>query len=772
MFGSDSLSNLRLRFRSKDSARLRRRRTDRRTQLGAGLLRLEERCMLSGGVINVNDIPPSQLMTANVSNLSDVVFVGGGPHNLPAPPQKLITIYNHSSQTIYPMLEDGNTAGAVYDPQDPANHEFRGYIGYDMGTDASNNEVDVVGLPKDTAITISVPLVFWNAGTLQIFTSPDILVNDNTFTYHGGDGSLRYIQKAVGENTTGRILWYQAVNGAANTNQNTSPDAPNQLTEFTIRDKNLATWAPNSPPDQRLTLINYDVSYVQDMLLPVAMAAENVPIPRTNETATFGWVGANMAVSTMQNFISAFTTNAPAGQPQSLLGWYYNGMGSDQYYLPNPASTGIKIPANDRTFGLSPLGDVTSTYDGTKFQLVSGGTAFQVTSTGAMAANSHTITGLDASVVSQLKVGMLVKPSIAPGNLAQDTTITGFGSDGTSVTVNNVPKSPISTTFAFVGSILPGSTTPGPISDYVVSTLARLWYSWADYYATQAGLPKIKYSDQVNAPKLDFTTNKAQADAFAKVVYTVMNAFSKIAPNDIYLPAYVQLMQNVIGCNTGFIKGITPAEERQLTIDVQSLLRGVPNWTVDSTWYPNPADATKGAAVGGIPAKFNLYNLDPFVWFVHKKLKLSGYGFSVDDDVADVGAGDASKLLISVGGVNSGAPLNMNPNEWFTTLPWGAITTDATVTKVGAGGGVYKNDYMITFKGADATKFFNQINNPGPGQTGAYIYAPGVIPRGTTLIFKGPHGLDKPEIVLQVAKGMKIKPRDKAIPVMITGALT
>ena len=47
---------------------------------------------------------------------------------------------------------------------------------------------------------------------------------------------------------------------------------------------------------------------------------------------------------------------------------------------------------------------------------------------------------------------------------------------------------------------------------------------------------------------------------------------------------------------------------------------------------PDPSTHTDGT-------DYNVFNLDPFVWFVHQKLGLSGYGFSFDDDVSDVGAG-------------------------------------------------------------------------------------------------------------------------------------
>src|SRR5262245_10914118 len=60
---------------------------------------------------------------------------------------------------------------------------------------------------------------------------------------------------------------------------------------------------------------------------------------------------------------------------------------------------------------------------------------------------------------------------------------------------------------------------------------------------------------------------------------------------------------------------------------------------------------------------------NPFVWFVHVKLGFSGYGFSLDDDTADVGAGGAPKLQLTVTGAGG---LN-NTNEWTIQAPYGPV---------------------------------------------------------------------------------------------------
>jgi hypothetical protein len=105
---------------------------------------------------------------------------------------------------------------------------------------------------------------------------------------------------------------------------------------------------------------------------------------------------------------------------------------------------------------------------------------------------------------------------------------------------------------------------------------------------------------------------------------------------------------------------------------IKSVLRGVSDFTkypdlIDSqgnhtVWYPDPAEKTGGQA-------FNVFNLDPYVRFVHVNLGFTGYGFSVDDDTADVGAGGASQLQLSV--TDTGGLLKTSP--WTIQAPYGPV---------------------------------------------------------------------------------------------------
>jgi hypothetical protein len=105
---------------------------------------------------------------------------------------------------------------------------------------------------------------------------------------------------------------------------------------------------------------------------------------------------------------------------------------------------------------------------------------------------------------------------------------------------------------------------------------------------------------------------------------------------------------------------------------IKSVLRGVTDFTefpdvIDNDgnhtqWYPDPSEAQGGK-------KFNVFNLDPFVWFVHVVLGFTGYGFSVDDDTANVGAGGASKLQLTV--TETGGLKNTSP--WTVKAPYGPV---------------------------------------------------------------------------------------------------
>jgi hypothetical protein len=138
-------------------------------------------------------------------------------------------------------------------------------------------------------------------------------------------------------------------------------------------------------------------------------------------------------------------------------------------------------------------------------------------------------------------------------------------------------------------------------------------------------------------------------------------------------------MQDVIGANMGFIftQAAKDSDDGKMVSAmirdmIKSVLRGVSDFTkypdvinsqgVHTSWYPNPSEE-HGKQL------FNVFNLDPYVWFVHVQLKFSGYGFSVDDDTADVGAGGASQLQVTV----TGQQELKNTNPWTIQAPYGPV---------------------------------------------------------------------------------------------------
>ncbi|HMO65183.1 MAG TPA: hypothetical protein PKE47_08185, partial [Verrucomicrobiota bacterium] len=165
---------------------------------------------------------------------------------------------------------------------------------------------------------------------------------------------------------------------------------------------------------------------------------------------------------------------------------------------------------------------------------------------------------------------------------------------------------------------------------------------------------------------LDFSKDPVEPqrlpDEFARKAYLIMASMAQIPKNPdptTKTPHVLELMNNVVGGNMGFI---FDTNERRFSTDglgisatirdmIKSVLRGVTDFTrfaefnTDGvqTWYPAPAMPRGGQT-------FNVFNLDPFVWFVHVKLGFSGYGFSLDDDTADVGAGEATQLMVTIGG--------------------------------------------------------------------------------------------------------------------------
>lgn len=290
------LSAMQRRFNSQIPAR--RRRVNPLSGIHDWLL--EDRCLMSSQTIYVATTPssgtpfgPYTLTNEQATLGPPLIFVGGTAkgQDWGTVPTKSFTFTNNGAdnttkQTIYPFLYSPNTE-QKYDPIDTNNEEYRIYIGYQQ------NGQYLLGLPFGDTITINVPLVFWNGGRADIATDGANLIpqpnqpgvfTPNPYQFYYTAQTHVGTEGVISSNDNGVLLYYHNP-GAPN---DPSPAAEGQLTEWTIRDQgfltkvsqyNVNNGIPAIDPSQLITLINYDVSYVDDMVAPVAMVGNNVPVP-------------------------------------------------------------------------------------------------------------------------------------------------------------------------------------------------------------------------------------------------------------------------------------------------------------------------------------------------------------------------------------------------------------------------------------------------------------------------------------------------------------
>jgi hypothetical protein len=263
--------------------------------------------------------------------------------------------------------------------------------------------------------------------------------------------------------------------------------------------------------------------------------------------------------------------------------------------------------------------------------------------------------------------GMLVTGSTAtnspPGDFDPNSGIVQLRADGTGATT--------------IESIDPNDDTIINLSQAVGTSQAGATYS---FFKPSMTSPAIQGFNQATLLTNFTPTNNEVAGVpdvlkFSRSAYQLISLMSQIPSEDQFAPISAQIVHNVIGGNitkaplNGDAGHVTEVAYRD---KVKSLLRGVNEFTVQTDqlnqWYPDPSLPTAGQP-------FNAYNLDPFVWFVHKQMGLSGYGFSLDDDAADISGNFATKLGVAIGGLN-GLP---NHFEWSNAAPYGPVSADAKV---------------------------------------------------------------------------------------------
>lgn len=930
----------------------------------AGDLAAEAAADASGVALRSTDEPLWAMPASSVGTRDEVMtFTIPGIGVISQVSPKTITFTNTTGRTVYPILEsannnvvtsntNGNEGKGLYDPYDPVNREYRGYVGF------KQNGQYFLGLQPGATVTVEVPLVFWDAGRILIASDGSNLIptvdnvapppgqpnSPNPFRYHNFQNfvindavlaalvstynapqsladDLRPLLNQVFENITDfqnaarklagaqlfgqfevpilnlagaviptkrfrddladgvhAVLWYQgqSVGGLA---EGPAGSAPAQLAEMTFRSKIFADPRylthkdidPNGNSGEVHDLVNYDVSYVDSMMLPVAMEAIDVPLDPsgviTTGTASFGWVGADKTFAQLQGPLGTFTSPNPDPQTNlNGLGNYFGGQGYPKYYVPaeTEALTGIKVPAGQNLALDSPVTNGRSAWDQNEFILTSAGVGpIAVTGTGAgsTAGSTYLVTFNNPGDVAALQ-------QITP-QAGWTVTINGVADAGNQV---------VSTTFPVVDGqkvavVQVGQAVPAglssyefdrPVRDYVMTKLADLWFSWADHYYTlfqgvtpapsyagmiAQGSNELVFSAPVPAAQLvvgqpvsgpgmpaDFLatiiglvydptdktqvtsvklsklsssggagtdyligtvrriqpqngvgfaiepytlgfTNPADPDydaRFARAVYLVMDSMNTIPVSSPTAPAIIELMANVLGGNIGFIPNIgisvnpsNPSNYSGVLLvadairdNLKSVLRGVDDFQTDTEdmghWYPDPSwtGARTGQTINGQPADFNLYNLNPFVWFVHRKLGLSGYGFSLDDDAADVGADGGSQLRVVIGPL-AGLP-GINPAEWTHGAPYGPVKSlGGELSTVPSG--QYAGMSQLTNLDRTPLPIILQVLGVGSsGEPGALVSGPGIAP-GTRVLFANIGGngviLDTPATIPTTPSG-------------------
>ena len=230
----------------------------------------------------------------------------------------------------------------------------------------------------------------------------------------------------------------------------------------------------------------------------------------------------------------------------------------------------------------------------------------------------------------------------------------------------------------------------------------------------------ISYAAQTQPIRIDFEKDSKDTQEFAKkfaaTVYEALSVYSTAFNNGtIRIPMPSWIVSQTIGGNVGYLPTAAPTNYVSISADARDLaksaLRGVPNFNdyAEKDWYPPPSHPAGSQT-------YNVFNLDPYVWWVHKELKLTGYGFSFDDDTADVNANDSATLSIGVGGIDH-LP---NQDHFSVNAPYGTVHSLATIDK---------NDTSIISLASKVV--YNQVraDDKANGVVGAYVAGQGIANR-------------------------------------------
>ncbi len=235
--------------------------------------------------------------------------------------EKAVTITNNTNtdatpRWIYPVFlatNDGSAYdGSPYDPNDPANQDYRIYVGYK----ASNSQY-YVGLPPGASVTFYLPEAMWDGGTIQLVTDTPqtetyFWSSGNPFNFHNSAPSTTFVQDL---SDNGALLLYRGPESSVVGGIATS--ASSQLTEYTIRDESQTVIGKPTLD----TSVDVDISYLDAMYLPVA---EEAVLTKGDPQA--GYIGTTITVPQFESTLTKFVSGANLGNyfynaPENNVAW-------------------------------------------------------------------------------------------------------------------------------------------------------------------------------------------------------------------------------------------------------------------------------------------------------------------------------------------------------------------------------------------------------------------------------------------------------------------
>jgi len=216
---------------------------------------------------------------------------------------KTVKIFNNSQETIYPVVEVARQQPGVDHPWD-----YRVFIG---------EQAKKIGLAPHQNFTFTLPTSgWWNGGRVYVYDQPPPEPSSKNIVGHTKLGLPIYVDKAG----AGLPL-----------------DDPYQLVEYTFTSN----------------LVDYDISYVDHIYLPIAVEVNN---------GSVGYSGTDMAISTFQSMVSDFIAKEhwpyyrlPDNNAHKKIPGGYNLFAQDQapstYYPGYPMLVGKRVRAKNSKWG-------------------------------------------------------------------------------------------------------------------------------------------------------------------------------------------------------------------------------------------------------------------------------------------------------------------------------------------------------------------------------------------------------------------------------------